>query len=128
MKSISVSVEDIDLYISFILADAYKSAGLIIGAPTYEYGMFPPMKYLLEIMKKKHFWYKKVLYFGSFGWSGGAQKEFDALKENMHWDMFDPVVFKGHPTDEHLKKGELQASELARQVNTIPSKMKDEDY
>ncbi len=114
--------------VSFILADAYKSAGLIIGAPTYEYGMFPPMKYFLEILKKKLIWYKKVLYFGSFSWSGGAQREFDALSKNMHWDIMDPIVFKGHPSNEQLKKGEAQGAELAMQVKNIPSKIKDENY
>ncbi|MFX1314106.1 MAG: FprA family A-type flavoprotein [Promethearchaeota archaeon] len=114
--------------VSFILADAYKSAGLIIGAPTYEYSMFPPMKYFMEILQKKHVWYKKVLYFGSYGWSGGALKDFNNLAENMHWDILDPLTFKGHPTIEQLEKGENLAKELACQVKDIPSKIKDEDY
>jgi anaerobic nitric oxide reductase flavorubredoxin len=114
--------------VSFILSDAYKSAGLIIGAPTYEYGMFPPMKYLLEILKKKLVWYKKVLYFGSFGWVGGALREFEDLSKNMHWDILEPITFKGHPTIEQLEMGEKRAAELARQVKSIPSKIKDEDY
>ncbi len=114
--------------VSYILSDAYKAAGLIIGAPTYEYSMFPPMKYFLELLKKKHVWYKKVLYFGSFGWSGGAQRDFDDLSQNMHWDILDPLTFRGHPTVEDLEKGEKKAVELAQQVKNIPSKIKDEDY
>ncbi|MFX1316477.1 MAG: FprA family A-type flavoprotein [Promethearchaeota archaeon] len=114
--------------VSFILADAYKSAGLIIGAPTYEYSMFPPMKYFMELLQKKHIWYKKVLYFGSYGWSGGAQKDFDKLAENMHWDILEPITFRGHPTVEQLQKGENLAKDLACQVKDIASKIKDEDY
>ena len=113
---------------SFILADAYKSAGLIIGAPTYEYSMFPPMKYLMELLQKKHIWYKKVLYFGSYGWSGGAMKDFVNLADNMHWDILEPLTFKGHPTVEQLEQGEKLAKELACQVKEIPSKIKEEDY
>jgi len=113
---------------SFILADAYKSAGLIIGCPTYEYSMFPPMKYFMELLQKKHIYYKKVLYFGSFGWSGGAQKDFEKLSENMKWDILEPITFKGHPTIDDLEKGESLAKELARQIKEIPSKIKDEDY
>ncbi|MFX1567553.1 MAG: FprA family A-type flavoprotein [Promethearchaeota archaeon] len=113
---------------SFALADAYKSAGLIIGAPTYEYGMFPPMKYFMELLKKKRIIHKKVLYFGSYGWSGGAQKDFDKLAENMHWDILESLTFNGYPTVEQLEKGEKIAMELAQQVKEIPSKIKDEAY
>jgi anaerobic nitric oxide reductase flavorubredoxin len=114
--------------VSFILAKAYKAAGLIIGTPTYEYSMFPPMKYLLELLQKKHIYYKKVLFFGSYGWSGGAQKDFDAIAKGMKWDVLDPLSFRGHPTESELKKGESLANDLARQVKQIPSKIKDEDY
>lgn len=113
---------------SYILADAYKSAGLVIGCPTYEYSMFPPMKYLMELLQKKHIWYKKVLYFGSYGWSGGALKDFNKLAENMKWDILEPLTFRGHPTVDQLDKGEKLGNELATQVKDIPSKIKDEDY
>lgn len=113
---------------SFILADAYKSAGLIIGAPTYEYSMFPPMKYLLELLQKKHIWHKKVLYFGSYGWSGGAQKDFNTVSEHMNWDIIEQLVFKGHPTVQQLNKGEEIAKKFAHSILEIPSKIKDEDY
>ena len=114
--------------VSFILSNAYKSAGLVIGTPTYEYGMFPPMKYFMDLLKKKFVKYKKVLFFGSYGWSGGAQKDFEALAQNMKWDIFDPITFKGHPTIEQLEKAENLASELARQIKKIPSKINDENY
>ncbi|MFX1497846.1 MAG: FprA family A-type flavoprotein [Promethearchaeota archaeon] len=114
--------------VSFILADAYKCAGLVIGTPTYEYSMFPPMKYFMELLQKKHVWYKKVLFFGSYGWSGGAQKEFNNLTDNMKWDILEPLSFKGYPTVELLEKGEVLARELASQVKKIPSKVKNEEY
>ncbi|MFX1327863.1 MAG: FprA family A-type flavoprotein [Promethearchaeota archaeon] len=113
---------------SYILADAYKSSGLVIGTPTYEYSMFPPMKYLMELLQKKHIWYKKVLFFGSYGWSGGAQKEFTSLSENMHWDILEQLTFKGHPTKDQLERGEKLGKELAFQIKDIPTKIKDEEY
>ncbi|MBD3342082.1 MAG: MBL fold metallo-hydrolase [Candidatus Lokiarchaeota archaeon] len=113
---------------SFILSDAYKSAGLIIGAPTYEYGMFPPMKYILDLFKEKHIWYKKAMYFGSYGWSGGAKKDFDELSDRMKWDIFDPIIFNGYPNEKELRDGEERAAELAKQVKEIPSKIDGEEY
>jgi anaerobic nitric oxide reductase flavorubredoxin len=38
---------------SFILADAYKSEGLLVAMPTYEYKMFPPMAYVLDLFERK---------------------------------------------------------------------------
>ena len=113
---------------SFILSDAYKSAGLIIGTPTYEYEMFPPMKYLMELLSKKRVKYKKVLFFGSYGWSGGAKKVFDELSNNMEWDIFEPIIFRGFPKKDQLEKGELLASKLAKEVKAIPSKIGVEKY
>jgi anaerobic nitric oxide reductase flavorubredoxin len=113
---------------SFVLSDAYKSAGLIIGAPTYEYGMFPPMKYIMDLLKKKFIKYKKVLYFGSYGWSGGAKKEFENLSENMNWDIYESIAYRGYPSQEDLEKGEKQAFKLAEDVRKINCKMEGEDY
>jgi anaerobic nitric oxide reductase flavorubredoxin len=113
---------------SFILRDVFKSAGLIIGCPTYEYGMFPPMKYVMELLKEKIMRFKKVGFFGSFGWSGGAKRDFDELKENMKWDIEEPLLFKGYPSDEEREKGEELGRTIASKIKEIPSKIKNEDY
>jgi len=61
---------------SWALADAWKSAGLVFGMPTYEYKMFPPIAGVVDVFEDKRVWNKKVFRFGSFGWTGGAQKDF----------------------------------------------------
>lgn len=113
---------------SFILSDVFKSSGLIIGCPTYEYSMFPPMKYVMELLKEKMMRFKKVGFFGSYGWSGGAKRVFDEMSERMKWDIEEPLLFKGYPTDEELKQGEELGRTIATKVKEIPSKIKDEDY
>ena len=70
-----------DDHVSYILASVWESAGLVIGMPTYEYKMYPPMKDALNIITEKHAYFKKVFRFGSFGWSGGAQKDFDKINK-----------------------------------------------
>ena len=102
--------------IGFILASAWKSAGLIIGMPTYEYKMFPPMAWTLDMFARKKVWNKKVLRFGSFGWSGGAQREFELLTEKLKWDFLEPVEWKGAPTDEDLDRAAAQSKKLAKQI------------
>ena len=108
--------------VSYILGKAWKSAGLLIGMPTYEYKMFPPMKYVLDIFAQKRVMYKKVLRFGSFGWSGGAQKQFEETIKTLKWDLLEPLDFKGSPTAEELEKGVKLGQELAKLVKAIPKK------
>jgi len=105
-----------DEHVSFILASAWKSAGLILGMPTYEYRMFPPMAWALDMLGRKKVWNKKVLRFGSFGWSGGAQRELEVITEKMKWDFIEPVEWQGCPDDEVLARAEAQAKALARQI------------
>ena len=47
-------------HVSFALADAWKSAGLIFGMPTYEYRMFPPMAHVLDIFDRSHVKFRKI--------------------------------------------------------------------
>jgi len=89
---------------------------MVIGMPTYEYKMFPPMAYVLDVFERKHVWNKKAFRFGSFGWSGGAQKEFDTKTEKLKWDFMEPVEFQGMPEEADLTKARERGRELARAV------------
>jgi len=102
--------------IGFILASAWKSAGLIIGMPTYEYRMFPPMAWVLDMFARKKVMNKKVLRFGSFGWSGGAQRELETLTEKLQWDFMNPVEWQGAPTRETLSFATARSRELAAKI------------
>jgi len=102
--------------VSFILADAYKSEGILIAMPTYEYKMFPPMAYILDIFERKHIYKRKSLRIGSYGWVGGAKKEFEAKLESLKWSCIEAVEWPGAPdeaTGELLKE---KGRELARWV------------
>jgi anaerobic nitric oxide reductase flavorubredoxin len=103
-------------HVSYILPKAWKSSALIIGMPTYEYKMFPPMAYTLDMFGRKHVWHKKVLRFGSYGWSGGAQKEFDELTKSLKWEFAEPIEWEGRPDDETKKKAYEAGKQLAKDV------------
>ncbi|MGI6657025.1 MAG: FprA family A-type flavoprotein [Desulfobulbus sp.] len=89
-----------------ILASAWKSAGLIFGMPTYEYKMFPPMAHTIDELLVKKVTNKKVFRFGSFGWSGGAQKDFETRTEKSGWDILGHYEWQGAPTDADKAKVE----------------------
>ncbi len=111
--------------ISYVLSSAWESAGLVFGMPTYEYKMYPPMRNVVEMLAEKRAYKKKVFRFGSYGWSGGAQREFDQKTEKLKWDFVEPVEFKGRPFDHDLELLEKRGKELAKQVKEIPVKLKE---
>ncbi len=116
-EGVPVTVHRVPLeHVSYILSSAWRSRGLVLGMPTYEYKMFPPMAYVLDILERSHVANKKVLRFGSFGWSGGAQKEFNTFMERLKWECLPPVEWQGSPTEDDLKRGFEAGRELARAV------------
>jgi flavorubredoxin len=108
-----------DENISYILADAYRSAGILLAMPTYEYAMFPPMAYALDIFRRKHIFGKTALRIGSWGWVGGAKKEYDAAMEGLKWDCLEAREWAGLPTEEDLKTLEESGKALARAVKAL---------
>lgn len=91
---------------SYIIPSLWTSSGVVIGAPTYDAGLFPPVAHVLDVAVRKGIRNKKVLRFGSFGWAGGAQREFEKIIESARWDLIDSFEFMGQPTKDDLKKGE----------------------
>ncbi len=101
---------------SFVLADAYKAAGLVLAMPTYEYKMFPPMAHVLDLFERKHFVGKKALRIGSWGWVGGAKKEYDEKIASFKWESVESVEWQGVPSKEDLALLKQRGKELAKLV------------
>lgn len=103
-------------HVSFVLASAWRSSGIIVGTPTYEYKMFPPMYSVLDVLDRSHVMNRKVMRFGSYGWSGGANKQFEEFLKTMKWDCVGVVEYQGAPRAEDQKQAFETAAELARAV------------
>lgn len=101
-----------------VLTSAWNSTGIILAMPTYEYKMFPPMSAVLHELGKKKVQGRKAFRVGSYGWSGGAQRELDAiLEENkMKWDFIEPVEFRGRPEEDELALMDERVKELVKIV------------
>jgi flavorubredoxin len=84
--------------------------------PTYEYAVFPPMAYVLDIFRRKHINHKTILRIGSWGWVGGAKKEYDAIVSNFKWSHLESVEWAGIPGDAEFSVLEERGRELARAV------------
>jgi len=106
-SGISLKIFDVShTHVSYILPSLWMKNGVMIGAPTYEAGLFPTMGDVLRMAELKRITNKKFAMFGSYGWSGGALKEIKNIVGSVKWDLTDSFEFKGGPTKEELKKGE----------------------
>lgn len=91
---------------SYILPSLWSKSGVVIGAPTYEVRLFPPVAEVLNMALHKRILNRKAAYFGSYGWSGGALRELKKIIEPAKWDLRESLEFIGRPGAEDLKKGE----------------------
>ena len=103
---------------SEMVATVFKSAGIIIAAPTYEYNLFPPIAAALNELGRKKVSGKAAFRFGSYGWSGGAEKELKEIMERnkMKWDFVESVEFEGAPKEEDLVKVEAGVLSLLEKM------------
>ena len=102
-------------HVSYILPSLWTRSGVVVGAPTYETGLFPPMAHVLDMARRKAVRGKKVARFGSYGWSGGAQRELDRLFAELKWQqVLEPFEFVGAPSEADLEHGEAFGRAFAR--------------
>jgi anaerobic nitric oxide reductase flavorubredoxin len=116
---VPVSIFDVThTHVSYILPSLWTQRGVIVGAPTYEGSLFPPMVQVLEMAAVKKIQHKKAARFGSYGWSGGAQRRFESLIEPLKWDLTDSFEFVGSPSEEDLRHGEAFGAQFARLIKS----------
>lgn len=98
---------------SYVLAEAYMAKAFVLAMPTYEYKMFPPMSHIIDLFERKHFAKRNVLRIGSWGWSGGAKREYDAKIEKLNWNNLPSYEWQGIPSEEDFINLENLGEQLA---------------
>jgi flavorubredoxin len=89
---------------SYILASLWEKKGVVVGAPTYEAGLFPPVAQVLDLALRKNVKHKRAMYLGSFGWSGGARREIERFARELGWEMTVAFEFRGGGTKEDRQR------------------------
>ena len=103
---------------SYILPALWTYRGVMVGAPTYEGTLFPPVAQAIDMAALKRIVNKKAAVFGSYGWSKGGMAAFRKLVEPLKWDVTDVLEFRGSPTADQLKQGEEMGERFAAAVKT----------
>lgn len=86
-------------HLSYLIRDAWRFKGLILGSPTYDMGLFPPMQFFIDMLERKKLRNRVLGLFGTYVWSGGGVKTLTRFAEEGDWNVVDPVVeANAHPT------------------------------
>ncbi|RCV64935.1 Flavorubredoxin [Methanophagales archaeon] len=75
------------LHISDIMADVLRSKAILVGSPTLNNGIFPPVGAFLTYLKGLRPKNRIGFAFGSYGWGGQAVKEVETIMNDLGWDM-----------------------------------------
>jgi flavorubredoxin len=114
----NVRVHDLSRsHISYVIRDAWRYKGLILGCPTYDMGIFPPIDALVRLLEEKRLKNRIVGLFGSYGWSGGGVKGLKAFVETNKLTLVEPVVeARFSATDDEFEQCRLLGSNIVRAV------------
>lgn len=80
---------------SVVLRDVFRYDTLIVGSPTYNGGIYPPVARLLELIAARNIPQRNFGWFGSFCWASAAVRGLGEFAERMKWEpMCDPAEMK----------------------------------
>ena len=86
----NIRIRNVSEYpLSNLIAEAWRYRGIILGCPTYNVGLFPPMHHLVWDLGKQKMKNHTFGYFSSYSWGGGAEKEFAAFAEKSKWEVLE---------------------------------------
>jgi len=72
---------------SYIIRDVFRYRGLIVGAPTYNTGLYHEMNVLLDELSQKDIKGRLFGYFGSYSWASKAVSEIHRWnEEKLHYE------------------------------------------
>lgn len=99
---------------SVVLRDIFRYNTLIIGTPTYNAEIFPPVAHLLDALTMRAIPNRNFAAFGSFTWANMATKKLNAFAETMKWEPVVPISEMKQGYSE--EKGLAPAQEIARAI------------
>ena len=77
---------------SFVLRDIFRYDTLVVGSPTYNGALFPPVARLLEAVAARGIPQRNFAFFGSFCWAGCAVRSMAEFAQRMKWEPVGDAV------------------------------------
>ena len=103
---------------SYILSDIFRFNGLIVGAPTYNNGLYHEMEVLLSEIANRDIKNRYLGWFGSYAWASKAVKKIGEWNENkLHFEAVgQPVEMKQALTAETKAQCEALGKAMAERI------------
>lgn len=80
---------------SEVIRDVFRYDTLLVGGPTYNGTLFPPVAQLLEMIASRGIPQRNFAWFGSYCWAGASVRCLGEFAERIKWDSIcDPVEMK----------------------------------
>ena len=97
-----------------VLGELLSAKGILIGSPTQNYGMMPTIGGLMTYLKGLKPEGKKAAAFGTFGWSGGAQKDIEEFIGKAGMELVPGFNCKWKPSAEEIAAAEKFGYDFAQ--------------
>ena len=104
---------------SYIIRDVFRYRGLIVGAPTYNTGLYHEMNVLLDELSQKDIKGRLLGWFGSYGWASKAVAEIARWNgEKLHYEQVgEPVEIKQSLTAETTAQCQALGRAMAERLS-----------
>ena len=109
IKIHNVTKEDM----SFIISDAFRYKGLIIGSPTYNGHLLPPIHTFMEAMEVREIKNKVIATFGSFTWASAACKSMNECLGRLNLSPVATMDMRQAPDNEDKEEAIKVADKMA---------------
>jgi len=106
-------------HLSYLIRDAWRFKALLLGSPTYDTKLYPPMDHFIRILEHKKLTGRVLGLFGTFGWSGGGVSTLTEFGKSGGWDLVEPII-EAHcaPTPDDLKMCEQLGQNIVKRLKT----------
>ena len=76
-----------ELGISGALRDVFKYDTIVVGSPTYNNGIFPPVETFMKALQSRLIKGRRFYAFGSYTWSGASVKQLTDMASSMGFEI-----------------------------------------
>ncbi len=102
---------------SEVLRDIFRFDTLVVGGPTYNGALFPPVRQLLDLIAARGIPHRRFAWFGSFTWAGAAARLLGEFAGQMKWEcVCEAVEMKQGATDDDCCRCDALARTLAAHI------------
>jgi len=102
---------------SYLIADAFRYKGLLLGAPTYNNGLYPLMDHFVTDLQHRMLKNRFIGCFGSFSWAGQAVKKLVEFASSPGMELVgEPVEMKQGFSFETAERCRLLGESMALKI------------